>query len=136
MTITWSIACLPARAFPRFQWRGGAATHARSEITLGSSGRGATPAVMKGARATAGGRGRGEKEGGTAAKDALVAVAALSLGPLYTQVHRLSGSSLRHRKRGRPRQLDAAATRSRSHLTLVYHKTWCRATESTDDVNN
>jgi hypothetical protein len=49
-TMTCSIACLPARAFPRFQWRGGTAPHARSEITLGSNAHGATPAVMKGAR--------------------------------------------------------------------------------------
>ena len=79
MTITWSIACLPARAFPRFQWRGGTATHARSEITLGSGAGGHERRVRNVARGP----------GPAAAKDALVAVAALSLGPLFTQVRRV-----------------------------------------------
>jgi hypothetical protein len=99
-TMTCSIACLPARAFPRFQWRGGTAPHARSEITLGSNAHGATPAVMKGARKrNARGPGTWRKgRGDTAAKDALVAVAALSLAPLSTQVHRLITSSDKERE--------------------------------------
>jgi hypothetical protein len=64
--MTCSIACLRASFSSRFQWRG-TATHARSEITLGTShgrawGHGRRP--WKGARATPGGRGPGEKEWG------------------------------------------------------------------------
>jgi len=60
----------------------GAATHARSEARSPS---GAAPAAMKGARAR-NARCPVEKRrwGDTAAKDALVAVAALSLAPLFT----------------------------------------------------
>ena len=94
-------------------------THARSEITLGSGAGGHERRVRNVARGP----------GPAAAKDALVAVAALSLGPLFTQVRRVITSSEKERE-------SATNTRSRSHLTLVYHKTWCRATESTDDVNN